>query len=162
MTAAAGDQFPSFTVYTCRNQPHTLDPRSSVIIVYRGHWCGHCRGQLRDLARHADTFHALDVRLTAISADDVAGANDMRMDTGDAVDVFSDPDATAIRQLGLEDHDQKVDHVIARPAVFIVDSAGIVRYRYVSRSASDRPTRALLVLAAESLARSSPHGPLRA
>lgn len=123
------------------------------MIFYRGHWCGHCCEQLTSLAREVGTFRALGVSVVAISADDFVGANDMCNDLGGVIDVYSDPDATAIHGLGIPDRDEHVDHIIARPAVYIVDDDGIVRYRYISRSPMDRPTSALLALGAESLSR---------
>jgi peroxiredoxin len=153
LATTSGEPFPAFELRTCRDRPCTLEPRSAIVIFYRGHWCGHCRDQLTHLAREINTFRALGVRLVAISADDFVGANDMCNDTGAVIDILSDPDASAIQQLGLSDREVDIDHVIARPAVYIVDSEGIVRYRYVSRSATDRPTNALLALAAESLSR---------
>ena len=153
LVAAPGERFPSFDVRTCRDRPHTLEPRSSIIIFYRGHWCGHCCAQLAELAHEVDTFRALDVQLIAISADDFVGANDMCNDTGGVIEILSDPMAAAIQQLGIADRDDMVDHIIARPAVYVIDSHGVVRYRYLSRSATDRPTCAILALAAESLAR---------
>ncbi|MEX1158870.1 MAG: redoxin domain-containing protein [Thermomicrobiales bacterium] len=152
---APGDLFPPFDLRTCRDRPERVEPRSAIVLLYRGHWCSHCREQIIGLAHEIDTFRALGFKLIAISADDFVGANDMCLDSGGVIDIFSDPSATAIRQLGLADRDEQVDHIIARPAVFIIDSGGLVRYRYISRSASDRPTSALLVLAAESLARPS-------
>ena len=152
LVVAAGDPFPPFQLRTCRDRLVTLDPRSAILVFYRGHWCGHCREQLIGLSRRADTFRALNCRLTAISADDIVGANHMCVETGGAIEILSDPCATAIQQLGLADRDDKAAHIIARPAVYIIDAAGVVRYRYISRSASDRPTIALLALAAESLA----------
>jgi hypothetical protein len=67
------------------------------------------------------------------------------------VTAMRDPNADAIRRFGLADVDEQVPHLIARPAAFVIDAAGIVRYRYVSRTPDDRPTTALLLLAAESL-----------
>lgn len=152
-TVTIGDPFPCFQLRDARELPSTIDPRSSIVVLYRGHWCGHCRSQLHDLAHQSDALRALGFKLIAISSDDASGANDMRADSSDAIQILTDADATAIQRLGLADRDEKVDHVIARPAVFIVDSDGVVRYRYVSRSAADRPTIALLLLAAESLVR---------
>ncbi|HEX5164682.1 MAG TPA: redoxin domain-containing protein [Thermomicrobiales bacterium] len=149
---AVGDSFPPFELRSCRDRPVAIDPRSALIIFYRGHWCSHCRGQFADLARQHDSFRSLNFSIIAISADDFVGANDMTVDTGGAIDFLSDPSAAFIEQLGLVDRDDSVDHVIARPAVFIIDADGIVRYRYISRSPADRPTSALLLLAIESLA----------
>jgi peroxiredoxin len=99
-----------------------------------------------------DSFRSLNFDVIAISADDFVGANDMTVDTGGRIEFFSDPSATFIRQIGLADRDDSVDHIIARPAIFVIDAEGIVRYRYVSRAPADRPTSALLLLAVESLA----------
>jgi peroxiredoxin len=74
-------------------------------------------------------------------------------DTGAVIEILSDPDASDIQHLVLGDSEVVIDHIIARPAVYVIDSEGVVRYRYVSRSANDRPPNALLALAAESLAR---------
>jgi peroxiredoxin len=149
---SVGDPFPSSDLRTCRDRPATIEPRSTLVIFYRGHWCSHCREQFTDLARQVDSFRSLNVSVIAISADDFVGANDMTVDNGGRIDFLSDPSATFIEQLGLADRDDSVDHVISRPAVFIIDADGIVRYRYISRSPADRPTSALLLLAIESLA----------
>lgn len=153
LSVAPGDPFPPLQLRSCRDRPATLDPRSAIVIFYRGNWCGHCRDQLIGLSDEIDTFRALGFALAAISADDFVGANDMCVDTGGVIEILSDPMSLAIQQFGLADRDDKVDRIIARPAVFIVDAEGVVRYRYISRSATDRPTSALLALAAESLAR---------
>jgi peroxiredoxin len=88
----------------------------------------------------------------AISADADALTAEMCSAIGAAFPLLSDPSAAAITRLGLADSDEQVAHLIARPAVFVVDRAGIVRYRYLSRSADDRPKVELLLLAAERLA----------
>jgi peroxiredoxin len=153
LVATPGERFPTLSLRTCRDRPETLSLRSAIVIFYRGHWCGHCCEQLTSLANEIDTFRALDVRIVAISSDDFVGANDMCVDTGSAFSIYSDPEAAAIHQLGISDRDEQVEHVISRPAVYVVDRDGIVRYRYISRSPADRPTSALLALAAESLDR---------
>ena len=66
--------------------------------------------------------------------------------------LVSDPAARLITCLGLADGEPALSHVVARPATFIVDGDGRVRYRYVGRSPEDRPKAALLLLAVERLA----------
>jgi peroxiredoxin len=70
---------------------------------------------------------------------------------GDAIQILRDPDGSVIESLGLREIDVPTGRVVARPAVFVIDALGFVRYRYVSRDAEDRPKAALLLLAAESL-----------
>jgi hypothetical protein len=77
----------------------------------------------------------------------------MYQEVAGRIEIHRDPDGSLFRRLGLEDHDPAVDHSIARPAAFVVDAEGVVRYRYVSRVPEDRPTPDLLLLAVESLGR---------
>ncbi len=75
----------------------------------------------------------------------------MENETDGRIDLYRDPGARQIMALGLEDTDDEVEHLIAKPSAFVVDREGIVRYRYVGRREDDRPKTALLLLAAESL-----------
>jgi peroxiredoxin len=106
------------------------------------------------LASEIDAIRSAGFDVIAISADTAEDARRMGHTTGDTLIVLADPCADLIRRVGLADQDDEVNHLIARPAAFVIDDRGVVRYRYVSRSASDRPTAALISLAAESLASS--------
>ena len=99
-----------------------------------------------------DAFSACGYALVGISADDCEHRRAMLAEIGDAFPLYSDPSAAAIVRLGLSDTDEQVSHLIARPATFIVDGDGLVRYRYLSRSPDDRPKVELLLLAVERLA----------
>ena len=108
------------------------------------------------LAREAQAFFAAGFRLIAISADDVEGCGRLRAATDGAIAIVSDPGAGFIMDLELTTTDPMVEHLIAQPAVFVVDDTGVVRYRYLSRSPDDRPKTALLLLAVERLASAAP------
>jgi peroxiredoxin len=149
---APGDPFPPVVGLDCAGQPLELLPNNALVILFRGHWCGHCRSQLVSLAREAQAFAAAGFRLLAVSTDSSAGCTAMRAETGGAIDIVSDPRADFIARLGLTDSDPLVTQRIAQPAVFVIDVDGIVRYRYISRSAEDRPKTALLLLAVERVA----------
>ena len=49
--------------------------------------------------------------------------------------LLADPDGEVIRRYGVWDEEGK----IARPAIFVIDRAGIVRYAYVGEDFADRP-----------------------
>lgn len=49
--------------------------------------------------------------------------------------LLSDSDGEVSRRYGVWDGEGQ----IARPALFVVDSDGVVRYRYVGRDFADRP-----------------------
>lgn len=54
--------------------------------------------------------------------------------------VLSDPEASVIDAYGVFDEAENV----ARPSVYVLDQAGIVRYAYVGRDYVDRPDDELL------------------
>jgi peroxiredoxin len=49
--------------------------------------------------------------------------------------LLSDPDGEVIKRCGVWDEEGR----IARPAIFAIDRAGIVRYVYVGQDFADRP-----------------------
>jgi peroxiredoxin len=147
-----GDPFPLIVGRDCDGRSIELSPANAVVLLYRGQWCMHCRAQLLGLAREAQGFAAIGFRLIAISADDLSLCQVLRDATGGAIEFVSDAGAGFISDLALVTTDPNADHPIAQPAVFIIDGDGVVRYRYVSRAADDRPKTALLLLAAERVA----------
>lgn len=136
----------------CSGQPVTLDPSQTLLIFYRGFWCEHCRGQFEELATLAPGFRRAGFRISAISSDSALLAEAMCALATGRVAIFRDPDARLIDRLGLADRDDAVEHTIARPAAFIVGSDRTIEYRYISRTAEDRPSSELLLLGVESLA----------
>lgn len=87
----------------------------------------------------------------AISADDPAGCAAAAA-AGPSIEIRRDPGARWIDTIAMRDTTQIARHA-ALPAVFVLDAAGRVRYRYLSRDAADRPTTELLLLAAEAMGR---------
>lgn len=65
--------------------------------------------------------------------------------------VLSDPDRTVIAEWGLKHDDPEADHPVSRPAVFLVDSAGIVRFGFVGEHSRDRLENGALLLAIDRL-----------
>ena len=152
-----GDAFPVIVGRDCDGRTVELSPANAVVLLYRGQWCAHCRAQLLGLAREASGFAAIGFRLIAVSSDDLSLCQVLRDATGGALEIVSDAGAGFISDLALVTSDPNADHPIAQPAVFIVDGDGVVRYRYVSRAADDRPKTALLLLAAERVASGAAH-----
>jgi peroxiredoxin len=137
----------------CSGQPATVDPAGSVLVFYRGFWCEHCRDQFVELRELAPAFRQAGFRIVAISSDSQVLAEAMCSLVSGRVSIFRDPKAALITAYGLADRDEAVERVIARPAVFIIGIDRTIEYRYLSRSAEDRPASALLLLGAESLAK---------
>jgi peroxiredoxin len=154
-TIEVGDPFPIATVESCDGVEVTLNDWPLLVLFYRGHWCGHCRHQLDTLARYASSFQTAGTHIVAISADEPEHCAAIQRQHDGRITVYRDPGAKLLQAIGLDDHDDAVAHRIARPATFVVDKLGIVRYRYVSRTPADRPMPDLLLLAVETLGRTT-------
>lgn len=77
----------------------------------------------------------------------------MRTLTGSVFPIVPDVDAGIINALGLVDPNEHREVPVSRPALFLVDAVGDVRYHYIGSAPDDRPRNELLLLAAEQLAR---------
>jgi peroxiredoxin len=135
----------------CSGHAVVFDPACTLLLFYRGFWCDHCRAQFVELAGLANGFRAAGFRIAAVSSDSGVLAEAMCSLVESRIAIFTDPAANQITRLGLADHDDAVEHVIARPAAFIVGADRAIEYRYISRTAEDRPSSDLLLLGAESL-----------
>jgi peroxiredoxin len=125
--------------------------RHTLVVFYRGHWCDYCNDQLRELAQSLQSFRLLGTQLIGITTDDGPGIEIMRERIDNAFPLISDMSGDTIRQLDLVDPFEFRAIPVSLPAVFLVDSAGVVRFHYIGRSPDDRPRTELLLLAAESL-----------
>jgi peroxiredoxin len=86
-------------------------------------------------------FKKLKAGVIGISADNSQTAQSTKASLGLSFDVLPDPDKNIIRLYSVL-HPKEG---IARPAVFIIDKKGVVRYRKIGKDAADRPKTALLL-----------------
>lgn len=75
--------------------------------------------------------------------------------TGDAITLLSNRCGCMIRDLGLEDLEEKERGPVSRPAAYFIDSDGLVQFHYIGRGAEDRPLLELLKLAGSNMPRQS-------
>lgn len=148
---ATGGRFPDFVLPDSSGCLHRAPDGRSIIVFYRGHWCGICRRQFGELARHAAHFRRLHVPIIAISSDDPESLDQMSTVTGTSICFLSDRDGNVIERLGLRDPEEQDRGTIAVPSMFLLDSRNIVQFHYRARSPEDRPKIELLMLAAEQL-----------
>lgn len=68
-----GDKAPAFTVYRADGTPFRFDPdkleTTTLIVFYRGGWCGACNQQLRDLAEVVPDIKEMGADVLFINGD---------------------------------------------------------------------------------------------
>ena len=76
-----------------------------------------------------DKFHEVGIRPVAISVDPPEVSRDLAQKAGYTFTFLSDPNAEAIRRYDLVHAGAGINgHDIARPAEFLLDSSGVVRW----------------------------------
>jgi len=84
---------------------------------------------LRGFEKHLAEFRARHVEVAAISVDSPEESNKLRASHGYTFTFLSDPRAEVIRRYGvLHAGGGEAGHDIARPAEFLVDSTGAIRW----------------------------------
>jgi peroxiredoxin Q/BCP len=97
-----------------------------VFSMYAG--CRACNSEYRGIQQHLADFLGMGVRPVVISVDPPDTSRALSREAGYTFTFLSDPSQTAIRRYDVANGEQ------ARPAEFLVDSAGIVRWRNLTSS----------------------------
>lgn len=149
-----GSVAPDFEADSITSSPIRLSElRGQVVLLifYRGHWCQSCRRQLDRLAVEYDTLRALRAELVAISADLLDATRSDQVASGWPFPIVGDPELQVIDRYGVRDVGDTEGRHIARPSVFVLDPAGIVRYAHIGHHRQDRPALSSIMLALETL-----------
>jgi peroxiredoxin len=125
--------------------------RKAVVLFYRGHWCGACRAQMEDLRRTYLLFEDAGAAVLPISSEPLALARESIARDRLPFVVLSDEGLAVIDAWGVRHHDEPEGRAIARPAVFVLDRDGVVRFAHVGEAPRDRPPADLVLLALETI-----------
>lgn len=97
--------------------------------------------ELRGLARHDDELRKLNVKVVAISVDDLEHAHEVWENVaGKKLTILSDPGAQVIRRYGLLHVGGHSGNDIALRTTLLIDPSGIEKWRRVSQSVPDIPS----------------------
>ena len=141
---ALGDKAYDFSLMDNRGQVMKLaDVQEGwylVLILYRGHWCSACLNQLLDLKNDFPKFTQLHASMAAASTDPVEDSADFMKEWRFPFPLLSDTKLQVIDAYGARHPQGHEGKDIAHPSVIIIDPQKIVRYKYVGKVATDRPT----------------------
>lgn len=100
-----------------------------LLVFYRGYWCPFCNADLRSLQEHLDEFTARGVRIVAVSSDAPDVTRKHTQKQGYTFTFLSDPRTETIRRYHLLRAGQGLRRAdVARPAQFLIDSTGTIRW----------------------------------
>ncbi len=150
-----GTQAPDFTVYDIYNKPYQFTPnklsKPTLIITYRGGWCGYCNRQLSSLRHVLPELGKLGVKTLFLSGDSPQALHSsLQKSTQKLIEhlpytIYSDADLKASSALGIAFKDERTSKFLKKrptikgssldkhqalpvPSVFFIDKKGVVRY----------------------------------
>ena len=151
-----GDAIPDVSLRTEENQSVRLrelvSEKPTVLIFYRGGWCPFCNRHLQSLAGIEDDLNKAGAQLLAVSMDTPAKLKATPDREKLHYRLFSDSDAVAATAFGIAfkvddtlvkkyKDAYKIDleaasgndhHILPYPAVFIVNTNGVIRFAHVN------------------------------
>jgi len=156
-----GAEIPAVSVMDSESQAQELSnligEKPSVLIFYRGAWCGYCTKHLAELNEVKSDIETLGYQMFGITIDQSSKLEESNLRSESEIQVYSDSSAEAIKAFGL---DWRVDdatfdkyktkynldleswsgqdhHALPVPAIYIVKD-GIVQFQYVNPTYSTR------------------------
>jgi len=154
---AIGDTLPEVSLTTADNKPFALRAaaasKPAVLVFFRGGWCPYCNRHLGALAEIEDDLAALGVQLLAISPDSPEKLYAApKREEQPKFTLLSDQDARAMDAFGIsfvvpdelvakyktaymidiEADSGRTHHKLPHPAVYVVDTTGVIRFAHVN------------------------------
>jgi len=119
--------------------------KRALLLFYRGGWCPYCNQQLAAIAGDYQKFQDLNTVVVAVSGEETLKGKELLQKIQLPFILLSDTTFRSIDMYGVRDNGVS-DALKARgigqlpkPSAFVIDAAGMVRFRYVGKNATDRP-----------------------
>jgi len=135
---------PAFTLPTQKGDTRSLQDylaKGPVLLAFhRGTWCPNCRRKFSELAQHSREYVARGLQVVTVVAQSSDVVKRYVEDQGLPFNILIDESRDVLKAYGVW-HRLGIDAWnIARPALFVIDQAGSIRYSFVSSHQDEFPT----------------------
>lgn len=131
-----GDRAPDFAlpdVLTGQTVTLTTLLGAPLLLYFaRGTWCPSCRKWMGQIADRSPELEQRETRAAAIVAQKASSAAADLVDHPYPFPVLSDASRTVVKEYGVYVRANFESINIARPATFVLDSAGIIRFMHIA------------------------------
>jgi peroxiredoxin len=143
-----GDRFPhSLEAFDQTGRQHNLQTLMgakgiAVFFVRSADWCPFCKGQLVDANRHLPQFQALGLNVVSVSVDKIPLIAAFAKQQNIGYTMLADPSGAINLSLGIRDEQYPVGSAqfgVPRPTLYVIDTTGTVRLRYMEPTYRTRP-----------------------
>jgi len=156
-----GEAVPEVNLMTAKSGSiqltELLSEKPTVIVFYRGAWCGYCTKHLAELNDIKGSIEDLGYQIIGVTVDQPTKLNESIIKSGDEIEVYSDSKLEASKAFGLDWHvddelfqkyvnQYKLDlekwsgedhHALPVPAIYIIKDEK-VEFQYVNPDHSVR------------------------
>ena len=152
LTVQVGQPAPDFTALDLDGKNVSLrnlikGSERNLLIFYRGGWCPFCNKQLASISQDCEKFKELKATIVAVSSEEVQQGRELLKKLNLPYILLSDTKFEGIDRYGVRDMNPSeqtkaaghMEGTLAKPAAFIIDGTGVIRYQYVGENPSDRP-----------------------
>ncbi len=167
-----GSTVPSLTLHTVDNEPYDLiaafAKKPSILIFYRGSWCPYCNRHFNEINDIESELIELGYQIIAISPDRPENLNnslekhemkyqllsDSKMEAAKAFGIAFKIDSPTLNKyekfgIDLEDASGEEHHLLPVPAVFLINTDGVIQFHYVNPKYSVRLKKEVILAAAK-------------
>ena len=102
----------------------------------------YCRQQLVELREDYEKFQALGAQILAVSTDDLSQAEYAVERLGLQFPILQDLEGRVSIKYGVFD---LLNDGVAAPSTFLLDKDGAIRWQYIGKSKSDRPSNSQII-----------------
>ena len=143
-TQSALTTAPPFSLPDQKGKIHSLEDylaKGPVLLAFhRGTWCPNCRRKFSELAQHSAEYVGRGLEVVTVVAQSSAVVRRYVEDQGLPFNILIDESRDVLRAYGVW-HRLGLDAWnIARPALFLIDRDGAIRYSFVSNRQDEFPS----------------------
>ena len=157
MPVEVGSKGPEFTLVNQDREPVTLSSQLGsgpvVLAFFPGAFSGTCTKEMCTFRDSMSQFNGVNAKVLGISTDTFFALKGWADQQGLRFPLLSDYNKEAINAYGVVNPDMIGLKNIAKRSVFVLDKAGVVRYREVLEDARNEPDYAKLQEALKSIGR---------
>ena len=156
----AGEKFPDVLQafdHTGREQNlETLMGEKGVALFFvrSADWCPFCMRQLADANQRLAEFQALGLNVVSVSVDKIPLIAKFAEAQSIGYTMLADPDGAISLKLGIRDEQYPVGSAkvgVPHPILYVIDSSGTIRLRYMEPTYRTRPDLGLVLRDAAAL-----------
>lgn len=111
-----------------------------LLAFHRGTWCPNCRRRFGELARNSPEYTARGVQVVAVVAQASEPVRRYIEETGLPFNILVDQSRDVLKAYGVWQAIGLYSWNIARPALFLIDPSGRIRYSFIGETQEEFPS----------------------